>query len=78
MTFKEKVQKVLLELEEGKDYKDIKENIVKSIKVDLNRVQKDADDKMEIYFKNITNNIKVVIKEVIEENPELIKNEETS
>jgi len=45
MTFKEKVQKVLLELEEGKDYKDIKENIVKSIKVDLNRVQKDADDK---------------------------------
>lgn len=73
MSFKEKVQKALLEIGAGEDWKDLKENLLKSIKLDTDKIKSDADTAMNNYFDNLEKKIKGVVIEVIKENPDILK-----
>lgn len=73
MTFKEKVQKIILEIATGEDWKDLKESLLKSIRVDIDKIKTDAEATMGKYFDNLNKKIKDVVKEVIKENPEILK-----
>ena len=73
MSFKEKVQKALLEIGTGEDWKDLKENLLKSIKLDTDKIKSDADTAMNNYFDNLEKKIKGVVIEVIKENPDILK-----
>ena len=77
MSFKEKVHKILLELGEGESYSDIKKDIMESLgkdlKVNMDAYRKVSEEKMEAFFANVTKNIKQVVVEVLNENPELLK-----
>ena len=76
MSFKEKVHKVLLELAEDEKYTDIKKDILSSVKEDVDAVRIASEQKMEEFFDNMTKNIKKVVIEVIEENPDILKKKE--
>ena len=78
MSFKEKVHKILLELNEGESYSEIKKDLMQSIQKDLNTnmdaYRKVSQEKMDAFFANVTKNIKQVVVEVLEkEYPGLLK-----
>jgi len=78
MSFKEKVHKILLELNEGESYSEIKKDLMQSIQKDLNTnmdaYRKVSQEKMDAFFANVTKNIKQVVVEVLsKEYPGLLK-----
>ena len=78
MSFKEKVHKILLELNEGESYSEIKKDLMQSIQKDLNTnmdaYRKVSQEKMDAFFANVSKNIKQVVVEVLsKEYPGLLK-----
>lgn len=71
MSFKEKVQKTVLEMADGTNLKEIKEEFVKSTQAELmDRFDKVIMKGLEEWYEN---NGKKVIIQTIEENPEIIR-----